>query len=310
MNILILEDWDHSGAGFALAQAINEHTNHTARQACYQTSYLDYPFDLWRPTRAKVKELWEWADVVNVHDAADFLAPKGMPFKPQLVTYHGSTYRDRWPYYNLFDRDRHRLSTALNLDLVIFGPEWLPRPQPDLAWMRQKQDDGLLHVAHAPSNRWWKDTDTVIAAMDGLDGVAFDLIEGVSNEECLERKARCDVLIEEFKLGYGTNALESWAQGLVVVGNAYPNILNFMRSELDPLPFVETPLERLRETIIRLRDDREFYVLARRKGRKYWKQYHKPDKAAKRFVDLCYRTKREAEEYTALIEKMSKNGGP
>ena len=100
MNILILERMDHSGAGYALMQAVNEHTEHKARQATYEVSYLDYPVDILQPSRKQVRELWEWADVVNIHDGDDTLVSLPAPDRPMVTTYHGSTYRANWPYYN------------------------------------------------------------------------------------------------------------------------------------------------------------------------------------------------------------------
>jgi glycosyltransferase involved in cell wall biosynthesis len=290
MNILILADGDWSGAGYALFEAINQHTDHTARQVAYQRNYLDYDCDVFKPTDAELRELIEWADVVNIHDGNDWLIPSGAPHKLSFVTYHGSQYRARWPHYNVLDRGRQRISTALNLDLVMLGPRWLPRPIPNLGTKHKRSNNGVFRVAHAPTNRGVKDTETVIGALDALDGVELVLIEGVSNAECIQRKAECDLLVEEFQLGYGTNALENWAMGIPVIAHALPGILAYMKRELGELPFVDTPLENLRETVTMLRDDRKAYSDAKRKGRRYWRKYHAPKVVAKRFIEICEET--------------------
>jgi hypothetical protein len=287
MNVLILADWDHSGAGNALMRAINEHTEHEARQVAYRTSYLDYPIDVHRPTRAVVAELWHWADVVNIHDAAGHLMPWPREHRAQVVTYHGSTYRARWGYYNDVDRGRGRPSTALNLDLAMFGPKWIGRAMPDMGDAPARQHNGAFRVAHAPTNRHIKDTQTVIEAMTDLDGVELVLIEQTSNAECLRLKAGCDLLLEEFRLGYGTNALECWAMGIPVLAHAHPGIENYMTHVLDELPYVDTPLEALRERVVQMREDAAAYADGVRRGREYWQRYHEPATVAAQFIELC-----------------------
>ena len=286
MNILIVADWDHSGAGYALAEAVNENTEHKARHVMFTESYLGYPHHILRPSIVEMRELVAWADVVNLHDSADRLIPKGAAMRPVFTTYHGSEYRNRWAYFNCFDRAVGRIATALTLDIALMGPAWLPRPIPDLSYMHSG-GNGTFRVAHAPSNRAVKDTETVIQVLGDLDGIELDIIEGVANDECVARKARADLLVEEFKLGYGTGSLEGWALGIPVIANAIPQILSYMRTRLDPLPFVATPLENLRQTVKDLRDDKELYAAARDKGRAYWEQYHRPDVVAEKFIRIC-----------------------
>jgi glycosyltransferase involved in cell wall biosynthesis len=220
-----------------------------------------------------------------------------------VSTYHGSTYRQQWPWYNSFDRTMYRLPTALNLDLVMFGPRWLPRPMPDMAERLDLPDNGTFRVAHAPTNRRIKSTEDVIAALDGLRGVELVLIEGVSNAECIKIKAGCHLLLEEFKLGYGTNALENWAMGIPVIGDAFPSIKSYMATRLGELPFVETPVEQLRERVKQLKDDPAAYKAAAEKGRTYWEKYHRPKVVAEMFVNIC----REAK---AATEDLQWQGGP
>jgi hypothetical protein len=286
MNILILAEWDHSGAGNALMHAVNECTEHEARQVAYEDSYLQYPCDVFRPTPQELQKLWDWADMVNLHDGAYHLIPDGAEARPIVSSYHGSTYRNRWPYYNEVDRQSGNVATAFNIDLVMLGPRWLPRAVPDMMDKRWRQS-GAFRVAHAPTSRRIKDTETVLGAVKDIPGVELVLIEHTSNADCLQIKAGCDLLIEEFQLGYGTNAVECWAMGLPVISHAIPGILMEMRERLHPLPFVDTPLEELRERVIQLRDDKNVYKEAARRGRSYWADYHQPQVIARQFIEMC-----------------------
>ncbi len=289
MNILILARYDHSGAGHAMMRAINEHTEHQAQQVAHADSYLDYPVDVFSPSANDLSELWEWADVVNVHDEGDVFIPENGPYRPMFTTYHGSEYRSRWPWYNEYDRRRGRIQTALNLDLAMLGPRWLPRPIGDIQRLPISHN-GIFRVAHAPTNRTIKDTDKVIEALDGLDDVELVLIENKSNAECIEIKAGCHLLLEEFKLGYGTNALECWAMGMPVVAHAFPSITNYIRHNINTLPYVDTPIENLRERVIELHDDRDAYTEAADRGRAYWLMYHEPARVAERIIQVCEET--------------------
>jgi hypothetical protein len=287
LNILVLARWDHSGAGLALAEAVTDWTEHAARQVAYEQSYLGYPVDVLSPSIAVLRALWDWCDVVNLHDSADHLVPYSWPERPTVTTYHGSEYRSRWPWYNAHDRERNRIATALNLDLAMMGPRWLPRPMPDLSYLRNNNNGAFFRVAHAPTNRQIKDTDRVIEAMDGLDGVELVLIEGVKNSECIEIKATCDLLLEEFKLGYGTNALENWAMDIPVVADAFGAIKGYMHHRLGELPFMESSLENLRDTVTLLRDNPDIYASVRDKGRAYWQTHHHPRVVADQFINIC-----------------------
>jgi len=287
VNILILADWDHSGAGNALMQAINTHTEHEARQVAYKSSYLDYPVDTLQPTLAELRELWHWADVVNIHDDSDKLMPWPREDRTLITTYHGTTYRNRWMYYNDFDRSRQRISTALNLDLSMYGPRWVGRAVPDLMHLKDSERNGTFRVAHAPTNRFIKSTAQVISACEDLDGVELVLIENASNAECIRLKAGCDLLLEEFQLGYGTNAMECWAMGIPVLAHAIPHIEHYMNIRLDELPYVDTPLADLRQRIVQMRDDAGMYADGVRRGAYYWQKYHEPATVANQFIELC-----------------------
>jgi len=53
------------------------------------------------------------------------------------------------------------------------------------------------------------------------------------------------------------------------------------------VPFVDTPLENLRDTVAHLRDSKSAYNAAQRRGRAYWKKYHHPAVVATQFTDIC-----------------------
>ena len=80
---------------------------------------------------------------------------------------------------------------------------------------------GRIRVAHAPNHRLIKGTQFVIDAVnrlrsEGVD-IELDVIEGVSNEEALERIGACDIFVDQLIFGYALAAQEAMALGKVVV---------------------------------------------------------------------------------------------
>jgi hypothetical protein len=69
-----------------------------------------------------------------------------------------------------------------------------------------------------------------------------------------------------------------------------------MQTKLGELPFVETPVEQLRERVKQLRDDSDAWVAAMWKGRSYWHKYHRPETVAEQFVDICREAKAATED--------------
>ncbi|NIV39132.1 MAG: hypothetical protein GWN58_59865, partial [Anaerolineae bacterium] len=69
--------------------------------------------------------------------------------------------------------------------------------------------------------------------------------------KCLQRKARSHLYIDQFLMGYGTNALEAWAMGIPVVAGAHPDLRDRIKAAVGFVPFVETRIEDLRATVER-----------------------------------------------------------
>jgi glycosyltransferase involved in cell wall biosynthesis len=179
------------------------------------------------------------ADVVHVNnDLQHVRRPLKLDLrqKPVVVHHHGTMFRTRPEYHLAAMRDMGAVAIASSLDLVAIAPaevEWMPLAYEleELQLYRQaaepaRPDDGAFRIAHAPTNRPIKGTDALIAAVDRLREVGvkveLDIIEGVKNVRCLERKARADVFVDQLLLGYGANAVEAWGMGIPVIAGVQP----------------------------------------------------------------------------------------
>lgn len=193
-----------------------------------------YPIDhRWNALEIR-RELWPAADVVHVHNSlgvARRFAPRA-GVKPLVVHYHGTAYRTAPERRLIEQRHAGALGIVSTIDLWAIAPdetEWLPAPY-DLAAIRAYRephgDPDVLRVAHAPTNRAVKGTEALIRAVDRLQAegrrVELDVIEREPWDECLRRKGRADVYVDQALLGYGCNAVEAWAMGLPVIAGVDP----------------------------------------------------------------------------------------
>jgi glycosyltransferase involved in cell wall biosynthesis len=222
---------DTAGAGMALKAAFDVETDWTARAICRNTTYLDYPTDIvWRVSdsrrvRQNVLELIRDADVVHSMNSPRPLS--WFPLRPEqvpVVHHLGSTFRRDPEAASAICRSLGAIEVTDSIDLLFDGIGWLPVPADieALAKLRANlyQPSSVIRIAHAPTDREFKDTEAVIRAVESLKRkypISFDLIERTPNRECLRRKARADIFIDQLKFGFGVNAIECWAMGIPVV---------------------------------------------------------------------------------------------
>lgn len=237
MKLVILNAGaDTAGCGIALKRAFDNHApGWEARAISRHGTYLQYPTDIVWPKdptlrqTAEVIELVRNADVVHVMDHQVIIrAFRNYIRGKVLVVHHLGTNFRRNPAL-VSDQCRRVGATQVtdSLDLMLYPRvSWLPVTTDldaiaamRLGWLNRK-DRTRVRIAHAPTNRSIKSTDFIIETVEALAKrypIDFDLIERVSNRECLERKSMADIFVDELTLGYGLNAIECWAMGIPVV---------------------------------------------------------------------------------------------
>lgn len=283
MNILMIARADHTGAGYELLRAIHNHTPHQCRHVVYKRPWPDFPVETLCPTDAELQRLIRWADVINLH--ADYALIDG---KPTVVTYHGSYYRNRWRQLNERDRRCGFVQTALTIDLAMRGPRWIGRAQED--WADRLQMAEGFTVVHSPTHPARKGTRIVKQACAEL-GIALDVIHRVPNGECIERKSKGHVLVDQVGpagWGYGTSALEAWALGMPVISCAPDDVLREIARRTGSLPFIVAhDVAELKHTLAALRDDPAACWDWAVTGRAFLRQWHDPEVVAGEFVRAC-----------------------
>lgn len=201
-----------------------------------------------------LKDWWPNADIVHLNNDLNFtsrLRDRDRRIdlnKPMVIHHHGTMFRTRPEYHLEALHTWHATAICSTVDLHAIAPAetvWLPQAYEleELQGYREEAlrldppVEGVLRIAHAPTNRPIKSTDALIEAVKRLRGVGvkveLDIIEKVKNTECLRRKARADVFVDQLLLGYGCNAIEAFGMGIPVIAGVQPEkCIELIRMEI------------------------------------------------------------------------------
>lgn len=252
-----------------------------------------------------------------------------LPFYPRrariFVTYNGCDARQKYPTMNarhwaachdktcyngqcnsgLLDKQRRSGITkmahyaqhiwAVNPDLLNFLPpaksSFLPYAIAvgtlPARWPRQ---DGLLRIAHAPTNRAAKGSAHVVEACEALmkrypGQCVLDLIENLPREQALARVHGCDVLVDQLLIGwYGGVAVEAMLLGKAVIVRIEERDLHHvptaMRAQLEGAVLQSDP-DRLYQTLEQCLLNRQHLIQTAQLGHAYAQQWHDPQAVAR-----------------------------
>lgn len=270
--LIISPGQDTAGCGNALKRAFDAESDWTVRQVVRQPSSFGYPHDIfWDATTDRmVRRFAAEADVLHVMEAPQIVTRFANWDHKKIVVHHLGTRYRRDPAGGSALCQSLGATEVVDMHELLYLPHlrWLPTPQ-DLPGMAAIRDEHFvaskrIRIAHAPTSREIKSTELVIATVEALAlvyPIAFDLIEGVPNAECLRRKANADLVIDALSLGYAVNAVESWAMGIPIICGLEPVALRNppsdmrerMLADFGEMPFVEatsTTLARVIEELI------------------------------------------------------------
>lgn len=249
-----------------------------------------YPVDVFADRKhfaAEIRSLVQSADVIHVMDNPTIIPMLETRGKRVVVEHLGTRYRRDPESMSDYCVSIGALQVTGGLDFS--GLPYLPLVGDlDLfARIRERRyRPGALRIAHAPTNRDFKSTTLIRDAIKGRD-VVFDLIENLPWMDCLVRKARADVFVDELTLGYGANAIEAWGMGIPVIsGIADPGFRAVMLDVFGELPFIEaTPdtLDAVLDRVIADADLRQEYAAL---GLEHAQRVHSEEAVARRAVAL------------------------
>jgi len=282
MKIVNINSTDTGGQCWRLSSAINKVYNgiHKSRWFLKETNYLQYPVDvLWKENNKYalwVAKFFETADVVHVH--ANWRRASGwFSFKERIgkiVHQHGRMGDDfKYQIPEILEKDKGakqiRVVSTINLLAYVEFDlnRWFPTPI-DMDWLsiikrKNREPHDTIRIIHSPTMRKLKDTDLFISVMGQLqkkyDFVEMILVEGVSNVECLIKKAKCDICFDQILLQHGTSGLESMAMGQPVVAGCNYEVAGMIKEVVGYLPFIrasENDLYEVLESLILSQQER------------------------------------------------------
>ena len=186
--------------------------------------------------------------------------------------------RGPWPEYDV-------VPPALVLD------HWEPSPT---------EPGETLRIAHAPSKRAVKGTDTVLAAVESLHAkgapIELDLIEGVPNRDARLRYAAADVVIDQLRIGwYGMLAIESMALAKPVVVHLDEEAATETEQAFGlELPLVRASEADLEDVLAGLIDRRATLLELGHRSRAYVERVHSHTEVAKQVLEIYERVRPES----------------
>ena len=226
-----------------IAKVINKYTEHDA----YVFGY-SYPEKTFVPG----------TDLFHLHNKmVKFLSPN-------IIQYHSEPFRcdlrAECPrlviaQYHATLREFQQCKAVRN-PIDIFEKIYLPR----------YETGGVVNVGYSPSLREplsvWADKGYVetVPILERIkdeykDRVRIDIIEGVSLSECLERKSRCHILIDEVKTpSYHRSGLEGLGMGKVVICSLSKEVEEVLltSSMAKEQPFINSTVESLYDDLVKL----------------------------------------------------------
>ncbi len=138
----------------------------------------------------------------------------------------------------------------------------------------RKGENDLLRIAHAPTSRQAKGSDTIISVVSELERkypVRLVLMQNLSHAKVIELKYTCDIMIDQLgQLGYGINSLESLAMGIPTCTSLYKDYESYLGAH----PFINVNEENLRERLIGLIEDKGLRRQKAAEGRAWVERFH------------------------------------
>lgn len=188
-----------------------------------------------------------------------------LPFYPKksklFVTYNGSEARQRYPSLeraNLPTSEVEDKRKSRSIEKMAKHVDWMWSVNPDLLYYLPKEissflpysianfnispafskSDGVLKIVHAPTNQLVKGTAFILEAIEKLkkkypNHFKFELIQGLSHHQALEKYREADLVIDQILLGwYGAFAVEVMLMGKPVIVNIAEEDLKFIPKEM------------------------------------------------------------------------------
>ena len=306
--LIIAPGQDMAGYGYELWAAFGRmpELGWDVRWVRRKDSPQHYPGDTeWRKgDRRKeraIRDLWMAADVVHLMETFGDEFP--WTKKPRVILQHGNRFMHTHggPAYWVERAKREGiLQMVSTLDMTRPAPDdliWLPQPcdTKRMAGLRSREyiPTSRPLVMQSPSGRPKKGTDAFLAGVQPLvdaGRIDVEIIEGVPWEECITRKARADIVFDQFgPCGYATAAVEAWGMGIPTVGGADPWVVETTRQKIGYLPYHLASPDDVGEKIGELVDNAWLRNTVRERGIDCLVRFHREEVVIRKLASIWER---------------------
>ena len=308
-----------AAAPYRICEALNMLEGVTARSIVLDAqgySKLSFPSDLiWSEHKAEILALLEKADLLHLHNFVGLDCDKFTPIdfqalwdKDMPMVRHFHSNPDSICSYLKITRQQLDDCPIPKLVLCQFQERYYPTaktiPNVVTNFTRSTSEPSdTIRIGYSPSNfrtarekRWdtkgYHETKRLLinfmhkANRQGLN-VELDIMERVAFDECLKRKAACDIVIDDLVTGsYHMSALEGLASGTIVLTFADNRVIaETMKLTQEQFPpIINTKLEELQNVLFHLAKNRALISHIKQATYDWMQTYWQPKERAQQFV--------------------------
>lgn len=147
--------------------------------------------------------------------------------------------------------------------------------------------EDTVRITHAPTARWRKGTEYVVAAIEELRkrgyNVSLELVEGVPQSEVKQIFSRADIGIDQVLLGwYGNVSIQFMALGKPVICYIDPELAHY----LPDLPIVSATPTTIAEQLESLVCDAQRRRQLGKAGRQYVERWHDAERIVDQLIEI------------------------
>ncbi len=320
MKIVQLSQHDYAGSGYKYMQAVKR-ADPTVEVHCFiaeiSRARKRFKYTTGTPlTQDNINEVRRHirqADVIHFKgDDLPLSTWEGItipPGKLKILTVGGSTFRRgdssvayaAKPISEYVTKVHIRTTLTPDLNYPEYKGIYLPQPIDSLnaphmhiVGLCPVCDTRILtNIVHSPSNRAKKGTSVVMHAITKLKEKRFmfdfDLIEDTPHDECIQRKRKATVFIDQISEtgAFGNNALEAMQYGIPTIARISQEAINQSGGIWDNLPVISCEgKNELFETLKWVIKTPHQLKAISKATKEYTDKYHSYEAVGKRFLDI------------------------
>ncbi len=295
-NIAVVADFNVAGQLSLLFRMINRYTTHKARLIILQGDYISYDKDLILSSGNQQ----DYEEAVRVIENADFYHIGRFPenfkdinwsniLRPDncLAQYYGSEMRNKAEQIYRWHKE-NKITGLSTWDYTMLEKAPLfyhINMMCDFSRVKQcSPPRDVIRICHPLIDGQSENTTVLLDAYERLKRkyrIELELIEGKSNEACLDIKSRCHITYDQLSAGiYGLSAIESMAAGHAVLCG----ISNFAASYHPDNPVVYVTEENLYDRMDNLLKSKKEIIRIGNTSRIWARMHHDPMKIIRQYL--------------------------